>query len=132
MKAYEPIIIKAVAVLNTFNNISALAFECIIDFSKGIIATLQTQFSVASIKELLEIILAAILKIEDKNNRYKSIDKILHILIYIVERPGNISRTLFPYAIRFALDHVMPNIQYEQRAKNMDNVVVTIYSLLDW
>lgn len=131
MEAYRNIFIKSISILNKYSDVGPLPFDCIINLVMGIIRTLQNQLVLESVKEMLDIILTATLRNQNITNQLKSIDKILQILVFIIEKPGNVSKNMFPNAVRFALDHVMPMMQNKQMTKYMDNVAVSLYQLFD-
>lgn len=60
------------------------------------------------------------------------LDRLLRILIQVIEKPGNISQSVLPSTIKLALDHVFPLLSEQNNDKNLETMAVSFYALLDW
>lgn len=64
-------------------------------------------------------------------NRYKAVDKLLQMLLLVVEQPGNLGLSLLPAILNFALNSVAPQLKQEKLSNQQCDVAAALYSLFD-
>jgi len=58
-------------------------------------------------------------------------DKLLQMLLLVVEQPGNTSLNLLPAILNLALEHVVPLLNTDKNALDFSDVAYSLYSLFD-
>lgn len=64
-------------------------------------------------------------------NRLKTMDKLMQMLLLVVQQPGNLGLTLLPSILEFSLNYVMPLLMQTQTANEFCDVVMSLFQLLD-
>lgn len=60
----------------------------------------------------------------------KAIDKLLQMLLFVVEQPGTATMSLLPNILGFVLDHVMPLLMEEKQSLDFSDVATSVFNLL--
>lgn len=64
-------------------------------------------------------------------NRYKAVEKLLQMLLLIVQQPGSLGSNLLPSILDFTLNYVAPLLIQGQNPSGFCDVAYALYSLLD-
>lgn len=135
IQAYRPIIEKTLAIYNSFGCHNSEIAECVLNFFLSIIRTLQIQLGSAAVRDILVIFLESSKQEQITIQRLKSIDKLLKMLLLVVEQPGASTNSLIPDILCLALDHVAPLLFNEEENKNnsseLNEVAFSLYALFD-
>lgn len=64
-------------------------------------------------------------------NRLKTMDKLMQMLLLVVQQPGSLGLQLLPSILPFSLNYVMPLLMQTQNANEFCDVVMSLFQLLD-
>lgn len=88
------------------------------------------QLGAVHIKEMLSIFLEASMRERMTVGRLKAMDKLLQMLLLVVEQPGSTTLSLLPAILTVSLDLVQPLLG-GQSADLLGDVAVSLFSLFD-
>lgn len=89
------------------------------------------QLGPAYIKEMLGIFLEASTRERITTSRLKAMDKLLQMLLLVVEQPGSTATALMPAILNVSLDLVQPLLGQEKHLADFSDVVISLFSLFD-
>lgn len=64
-------------------------------------------------------------------NRFKAVEKLLQMLLLIVQQPGSLGLNLLPSILDFALNYVSPLLEQGRNPSDFCDVAFALYNLLD-
>lgn len=65
------------------------------------------------------------------NSRLKAMDKLLQMLLLVVEQHGNGTLSLLPAILNLSLDLVAPVLQQEKNSIDCSDVAISLFTLFD-
>lgn len=152
--AYRPIIAKSLLIFNqNGSNVEEVA-NYILNFSLSVIQTLQIQLGATSVREMLDLFVEAtmrwvliefpVFKFYDfltfsvsvfseqfSTRRLKRVEKLMQMLLLVVQQPGSLGMHLLPSVLHFALTYVAPMLTQGKSLNDYYDTALTLYSLFD-
>lgn len=64
-------------------------------------------------------------------NRFKAVEKLLQMLLLVVQQPGNLGACLLPSILEFTLNYVSPLLMQGRNPNDFFDVVFALYNLFD-
>lgn len=64
-------------------------------------------------------------------NRYKAVEKLLQMLLLVVQQPGSLGANLLPSILEFTLNYVSPLLMQGRNPSDYCDVAFALYSLFD-
>lgn len=115
LAAYRPCIGRAIVLFGSFGADSADVAEHVLRLCLAAVRTLQQQLGGAYLKEMLGIFLEASTRGQMSVARLRTMDRLLRMLLLVVEQPGSTGLALLPAVLTVALDLVQPVLEQQQQ-----------------
>lgn len=64
-------------------------------------------------------------------NRFKAVDKLLQMLLLIIQQPGSLGLNLLPEILNYSLNYVYPLLKERENSNDYGDVELSLYSLFD-
>lgn len=125
----QPTIAKSISLFNSFGTANAAIADAVLNFSLTVVRTLQMQLGAVHIKEMLSIFLEASMRERMTVGRLKAMDKLLQMLLLVVEQPGSTTLSLLPAILTVSLDLVQPLLGGQ--SADLGDVAVSLFALFD-
>lgn len=103
---------------------------CVLNFFLSVIRTLQMQLGTNHVHNMLEWFLGIATRNQLTASSLKAIDKLLQMLLFVVEQPGNASLSMLPNILTFVLDIVMPLLMEQKHSLDFSDVTSSVFTLL--
>lgn len=103
---------------------------CVLNFFLSVIRTLQMQLGTNHVHNMLEWFLGIATRNQLTSGSLKAIDKLLQMLLFVVEQPGQSSLSLLPNILAFVLDIVMPLLMEQKQSLDFSDVATSVFNLL--
>lgn len=64
-------------------------------------------------------------------NRLKAVDKLMQMLLLVVQQPGSLGLSLLPSVLNFALNYVSPLLMQGENPSEYGDLAFSLYTLFD-
>lgn len=143
LAAYRPCIARAIVLFGSFGTASAAVAEHVLRLCLAAVRTLQQQLGGAYLKEMLGIFLETATHGQMSVARLRTMDRLLRMLLLVVEQPGGTGLALLPAVLTVSLDLVQPVLEQQQQqqlqsqeqqrnnAVDLSDVTMSLFALFD-
>ncbi|XP_031625440.1 exportin-6-A [Contarinia nasturtii] len=131
VSAYRPPITKSILIYKEFGAVSEEIASCVLKFALSVIRTLQIQLGSQYIFEMLDIFIKTTTREQLTTNRYKAVEKLLQMLLLVVQQPGSLGANLLPSILDFTLNFVSPLLMQGRNPSEFCDVAHALYCLFD-
>lgn len=134
LAAYRPSIAKSIALFGSFGAASADVADNVLRLCLTAVRTLQQQLGAVHLKEMLGIFLEASTRGQMTVGRLRTMDRLLQMLLLVVEQPGGVGLSMLPAVLTVSLDLVQPLLQQQQQnggEVDLSDVTLSLFALFD-
>lgn len=121
LAAYRPCIAKSIALFGSFGAASAEVADSVLRLCLAAVRTLQQQLGGVYLKEMLHIFLEASQRGQMSVGRLRTMDRMLQMLLLVVEQPGATGLSLLPAVLTVSLDLVQQVLQHHQQQQQTES-----------